>query len=340
MLAVKERNPLCSHPSVHMVQTKFFRVFNLTDCDEPQRSVQSYKLDGYRCDKDSAFQRNLRVHGLCTWSGLVSEESKNSALKVLQPFVWKLIASYDHVEDEFSDIDQEAMHIVRMPRIGRGKHNIHFDPEESPQHAAVADVARKAHFAELLSNYMGSPCTLRESGISMTRPYNANVQPKTIAPLEQVDGKYAKLYTDENGDVAAGEGMEWHSDGPKGEFTILMALEDVTAEQGSLRAVPGSHKVYVDGEGHSEVQQHCLGCITLLSFCAYSFLLCALFQMCISDVLKRARRAVGRGASRIQLQGRAAHDHRRAHTAQRLAQRLGQVEGHGVVHLRQLLKSE
>lgn len=181
----------------------------------------------------------------------------------MQPFVKKLISSYDHGEDEFSDIDQDMMNIVRMPRIGRGKHNIHFDPETSPQHAVLAELAQNAHFSDLLTQHMGTPCTLRESGISMTRPYNANITVKAAVPIE---GKYAKKPSsaaeddarveegNEEQDVAAGEGMEWHSDGPRGEFTILMALEDVSAEQGSLRVVPASHRVYVDGQGHTEVK--------------------------------------------------------------------------------------
>jgi 2-keto-3-deoxy-galactonokinase len=50
--------------------------------------------------------------------------------------------------------------------------------------------------------------------------------------------------------------MEWHSDGAKGEFTILVGLEDVSPDQGFLRVVPGSHMRYVDGVGHEEVYTH------------------------------------------------------------------------------------
>lgn len=51
-----------------------------------------------------------------------------------------------------------------------------------------------------------------------------------------------------------GEGMEWHSDGAKGEFTMLLAVEDVTADMGAVRIVPRSHLQYVDGVGHEEVK--------------------------------------------------------------------------------------
>jgi 2-keto-3-deoxy-galactonokinase len=47
--------------------------------------------------------------------------------------------------------------------------------------------------------------------------------------------------------------MEWHSDGAKGEATILLGLQNVSPDQGSLRVVPGSHMRYVEGIGHDEV---------------------------------------------------------------------------------------
>ncbi len=48
--------------------------------------------------------------------------------------------------------------------------------------------------------------------------------------------------------------MEWHSDGAEGEATILLGLQDVAPEQGSLRVIPGSHLRYVEGIGHDEVR--------------------------------------------------------------------------------------
>ena len=46
--------------------------------------------------------------------------------------------------------------------------------------------------------------------------------------------------------------MEWHSDGARGEATILLGLENVSPDMGCLRVVPGSHLQYVDGIGHEE----------------------------------------------------------------------------------------
>jgi hypothetical protein len=50
--------------------------------------------------------------------------------------------------------------------------------------------------------------------------------------------------------------MEWHSDGGKGEFTMLLGLEDVNADMGALRMVPRSHLNYVEGVGHDEVSAY------------------------------------------------------------------------------------
>jgi len=245
MLALQPINCKVSHPEVQLVQSKIFRVLERTDGEDVEhRTANSYKLDGYRTNKNPSFLKSMRLHGLCTWAGLVSADNKKNALNTLRPIIRKLIASYDEVDDEFSNIDQEELNIVRMPRIGRGKHNIHFDPLESPQHAALEKLAAESHFSELLSTYMSAHCSLRESGISITRPYN---------PSRSFASANDTTEGDAPEDTKAGEGMEWHSDGPKGESTILMALEDVAPEQGSLMVIPGSHKIYVDGIGHTEV---------------------------------------------------------------------------------------
>jgi len=248
MLALQPDNSRVVSPEVHLVQSKIFRVLERTEAEDVEhRTANSYKLTTeYQTSKNPSFLKNMRLHGLCTWAGLVSAENKANALNTLRPIVKKLIASYDEVDDEFSNIDQEELNIVRMPRIGRGKHNIHFDPLESPQHAALEKLAAESHFSDLLSRYMEAHCSLRESGISITRPYN---------PSQSFTSTNDSVRGDEEPeDTKAGEGMEWHSDGPKGESTILMALEDVAPEQGSLMVIPGSHKIYVDGIGHTEVR--------------------------------------------------------------------------------------
>ena len=50
--------------------------------------------------------------------------------------------------------------------------------------------------------------------------------------------------------VCTCEGMEWHSDGSKGECTVLLSLSDIEEEQGSIGVVPYSHTEFIDGIGH------------------------------------------------------------------------------------------
>jgi hypothetical protein len=274
MLALQPTCSLGGNRGVVLKQTKLFRVLDLHV--ENDREVNAYKIEGYYTSKDARFLKNMRQHGLTTWGGLVPEGMRLKALKVLRPFIRKMIQAYDPLDDEFCDIDQEEMNIVRMPRIGRGKHNIHFDPQFSEQHQVLAELAAESHFAELLTSYMRAPCSIRESGISMTRSYDNSIQHR-VQPVvayrkpvdtptadsdvvdanriatEQQPAEHNEDTEEEPVDLAAGEGMEWHSDGPRGEATILMALEDVSPDQGCLRVIPNSHKIYVDGIGHTEV---------------------------------------------------------------------------------------
>lgn len=258
MLALQSCSSNINQPQIQLVQSKIFKVLDLCEqtTDVEHRSIDSYRISGYQTDNNVNFLKNMRLHGLCTCSNLVSPENRTHAFKSLQSIVKRLIASYDEVDDEFCDIDQEALHIVRRPRIGRGKHNIHFDPLESPQHAALEKLAADSHFSGLLSKYMGAHCSLRESGISITRPYQArrvSTNGTQTGAMDKNDNVEGSEQEEEMEDPQAGEGMEWHSDGARGEATILMALEDVEPEQGSLCVIPGSHKIYVDGIGHTEV---------------------------------------------------------------------------------------
>jgi hypothetical protein len=259
--------PVGINAAIEIAQTKEFAVYNLADAGSV-RSVDSYKIEGFRNCKDARFLKNMHRHGLTTWRDLVPEENRLKALKSVKRFATTLIQSYDATDDEFQGIDQEEMNITRMPRIGRGKHNIHFDPQFSEQHRILEELTHAAHFSDILTHYMGTKCTLRESGVTITRPYDSNMHNLPVrsapvverykgtksAPTAEADEPAAIQPGQENDtDIAAGEGMEWHSDGSKGECTILMALEDVSPEQGSLRVVPGSHRIYVDGVGHTEV---------------------------------------------------------------------------------------
>lgn len=82
----------------------------------------------------------------------------------------KLIPYYDISADEFDGFNLEEHHIVRLPRIGNGKHNVHFDPEFSPEHEALSRLIEQSVVLPYLSFYMGKRCSLRETGMSVTRP--------------------------------------------------------------------------------------------------------------------------------------------------------------------------
>jgi hypothetical protein len=86
-------------------------------------------------------------------------------------FSKKLLPIYDEVMDEFDGFDLETNNITRLPRIGRGKHNVHFDPEFSSCHTVLANLLESSSLLEALSYYMGGKCSLRETGLSVTRPH-------------------------------------------------------------------------------------------------------------------------------------------------------------------------
>lgn len=71
------------------------------------------------------------------------------------------------------------------------------------------------------TSVQGRPCSLSESGLSVTRP--------------------------------GGEGMEWHADGTDGEATVLVSLADVSADLGCLGMIPGSHAEYNPDKARMEI---------------------------------------------------------------------------------------
>jgi ectoine hydroxylase-related dioxygenase (phytanoyl-CoA dioxygenase family) len=111
--------------------------------------------------------------------------------------------------------------VLRSPRIGRGKHNVHFDAYGSACHSAMARLAAEGHFEELFSAYQATECSLSETGVSLTQPRMRGV---------------------------CGEGMEWHSDGGEGACTVLLSLQDVSDEQGCVGVKPRSHLRYSPGK--------------------------------------------------------------------------------------------
>ncbi|RYH32308.1 hypothetical protein EON65_00820 [archaeon] len=228
---------------MRLVSTKVFSVY-AQEVEEggrlSYRDANCYKVGGpFSPNLRNRTKRSLERFGFCICPDIIDKELAKRTWSVLNVLVKKLVAAYDSIEDEFVDIDQEEFCITRMPRIGRGKHNIHFDPILSVQHEAVAELASQSLFADILSNYSGKSYSLRESGFSLTRP-----------TLESMENSTASL---QRSSLYAGEGMEWHSDGSAGEATVLLSLTGITEDMGPVRVMPRSHKDYVDGTGHSEV---------------------------------------------------------------------------------------
>jgi ectoine hydroxylase-related dioxygenase (phytanoyl-CoA dioxygenase family) len=227
--------------------TKLFYVFDSIDNHTQCRSIQNYKVNNqHKFSKimENRVKKSLTKFGCCVIEEILPDSTIKKVRKELNLFSRQLISKYDRNEDEFESVDTDEMNITRMPRIGKGKHNIHFCPEMSNHHQLLVALASEAHFSDILSFYMSKKCTLRETGISLTRPAQA------VSGVD-VDDHDCDLMCEEG--VVAGEGMEWHSDGAEGEATVLMAVEDVNEEVGSVRVVPGSHLLYVPGVGHEEV---------------------------------------------------------------------------------------
>lgn len=247
---------------VSLRQTKLFLAYDVSDeSDEEEKPTKqrlrrshytatTQTLDDLRLSPQfitkSTFQRlfvrNLSRYGCAVLVNTIPLEALSKARKRVKALVNKcFIPYYDEVADEFCELDQNLLNITRMPRIGRGKHNIHFDPEFSEEHKVLSELIDSSGVLNLLSAYMGGSCILRETGISITRPSSHHTnQPQTEeTSAVELTSKY-------------GEGMEWHSDGAKGEATMLLGLDDMPQDQGVLRMLPGSHRQYVDGVGHDE----------------------------------------------------------------------------------------
>lgn len=177
----------------------------------------------------------LRNEGYCICEGFLPNEKLAQLQKEMKVILKVLKESYVLDDDEFRlEPSLDDLGLVRLPRIGRGKHNIHFDPHLSSHHAYLAALVDFIQLPPLLSLCSGRICSLRETGFSLTRKA-----------------------TESNGSgVDYGEGMEWHSDGAEGEFTMLMGLYDVPMEMGPLKILPKSHLLYQDGVGHLNVSNY------------------------------------------------------------------------------------
>ena len=155
-------------------------------CREPGDGDASALLYVARSDSDAALNC-LRTHGAVVLRDAVSEEALLEARAALAPFLTAAAAAWDEETDSLS---LKGFGVSRLPRVNAGKKNVHFT-DDSLLHAALAKLAAAAGVAELLAAAHGSPLTLSESGLSLTR--------------------------------AGGSGMEWHSDGGVGENTVDIA---------------------------------------------------------------------------------------------------------------------
>ncbi len=159
---------------IEITPTKQFSVYDVVewrDYNRPHRRLENFMLEGgYSKWNAHKFSQIISRHGMCVMNDIVSEEIREKTWHCVNNFVKILLVHYDEAQDEFMNFDLEHHNIVRMPRIGRGKHNIHFDSEFSEQHQAIAQLAWESHFSEFLTAYMNKPCTLRETGLTMTRP--------------------------------------------------------------------------------------------------------------------------------------------------------------------------
>ena len=154
---------------------------------------------------------------------------------------------------------------------------MHFDPYESKEHIAMVQLLESADLTAILSAHTGMTCSVRETGLSLTKPNSISNEGKSSADKdaigEDISTKSFQLHgfsTEEEhssflvckdhvdfichylsklllfitssgsthpednvlpdsfgtlyGQQEGGEGMEWHSDGAKGEFTMLMSF--------------------------------------------------------------------------------------------------------------------
>lgn len=192
-------------------------------------------------------------------ASFLKEDLVTAAREAVRSITKHLLSSYDPVVDEFVDFEKDQWSVVRTPRINPGKHNIHFDPYESTEHHALAEMVRQAGLEELLTCYqqnldklnningdgvesVAGRTSLRESGLSLTAPQHL---------LNSTTTKRDDIENDRDTWSTFHNGMELHSDGPKGENTVLMSFDDVCFQQGPLLVAPGTHCDYIDGTGHS-----------------------------------------------------------------------------------------
>lgn len=152
----------------------------------------------------------LEREGACVLTQVVDKRVLEEVREAVEPTLQRIAERLEEDGQNLSEEVKNEFGLVRAPPVGDGKTNVHFDEYESPEHGAMERLARQSRFEDIVSSYIGRPCTLYEAGASITTP--------------------------------GGEGMEWHRDGTEGEVTVLMSLSNVEADQGQLGVIPRSHK--------------------------------------------------------------------------------------------------
>lgn len=174
----------------------------------------------------SSTEGSLQNQGFFIWRNQSVIQLCQQLSNSFKTFQLAVRHAYDELDDNFDALDVDKYNIVRLPRIGHGKHNVHFDAYESRYHKLLVDFIKESSLDNVLTACMRREMHLRETGMSVTRPLINGV---------------------------AGEGMEWHSDGSEGECTVLLSLANIQRETGALCVVPKSHKEYVLGVGHEMI---------------------------------------------------------------------------------------
>ena len=233
----------------YIKNTESFAVFeHAEDRRAPSSSVRRY------FESSDIFLSGILKNGCYLGNSKIFARDKlEVARNSIKDLVSNLKSIYDETADEFSDFDMDNWRVVRTPRINPGKHNIHFDPFESEQHDALADMAAASDLENMLTDYQhqiskldisddedtndtfsNRRISLRETGLSLTAP-NKSKRSERSGCGDQ---------------FSFGNGMELHSDGCKGENTVLFSFDDISFEKGPLLVSPMSQNDYVDGIGH------------------------------------------------------------------------------------------
>ena len=245
---------------INLIKTKRFYVFSSSGTEdfksdalcESRLPLLTDKITVEGLDSTIEFAKTLHKFGCCILKNKNQDHKEQILLDLrtssLRALISELKRCYSETDDSFDDddFDFEARGITRSPRIGRGKHNFHFDNYENSQHhEALLKFAEAYKLHELLTAYHnGNEVELRETGMSFTRPSSAA--------------------------GGHGEGMEFHSDGAKGENTVLMSMYDIEREQGELLVIPRSHLEYKNGVGHGEITRETTAGRTIIpyTYCA------------------------------------------------------------------------